>query len=158
MNGVRLQIKELQFVDSETVVSTYKVSKLTPKDVILEELKKILLMAQEKAHADNLELERYDFLLDLDVEDPSNLPAMTLRIQAAKRRGEDVATFNRLNNRAQYACKTWHLEVPSVQAAKLKSLVEIAKAYKCVEDTGVSMRFLAKSRISRQRRAKRRGR
>ena len=28
MNGVRLQIKELQFVDSETVVSIYKVSKL----------------------------------------------------------------------------------------------------------------------------------
>ena len=98
MNGVRLQIKELQFVDSETVVSIYKVSKLTPKDVILEELKKILLMAQEKARKDDLEPELYDFLLDLDVEDTSVLPAMTLRIQAAKLRGEEVATFNRLNN------------------------------------------------------------
>jgi hypothetical protein len=134
MNGVRLQIKELQFVDSETVVSIYKVSKLTPKDVILEELKKILLMAQEKARADNLDLERYDFLLDLDVEDHSTLPAMTLRIQAAKLRGEDVSTFNKLNNRAQFARKTWHLEVPSAHAAKMKSLVEIAKAYKCVEE------------------------
>ena len=133
MNGVRLQIKELQFVDTETVVSIYKVSKLTPKDVILEELKKILLMAQEKARKDDLELELYDFLLDLDVEDTSVLPAMTLRIQAAKLRGEEVATFNRLINRAQYARKTWHLEVPSAHAAKMKSLVEIAKAYKCVD-------------------------
>ena len=133
MNGVRLQIKELQFVDSETVVSIYKVSKLTPKDVILEELKKILLMAQEKARKDDLEPELYDFLLDLDVEDTSVLPAMTLRIQAAKLWGEEVATFNRLNNRAQYVHNTWHLEVPSAHAAKMKSLVEIAKAYKCVE-------------------------
>ena len=134
MNGVRLQIKELQFVDSKTVVSLYKVSKLTPRDVILEELKKILLLAQEKARADNLDHERYDFLLDLDVEDHSSLPAVTLRIQAAKLRGEDVSTFNKLNNRAQFARKTWHLEVPSAHAAKMKSLVEIAKAYKCVEE------------------------
>ena len=133
VNGVRLQIKELQFVDSETVVSIYKVSKLTPKDVILEELKKILLMAQEKARKDDLEPELYDFLLDLDVGDTLVLPAMTLRIQAAKLWGEDVATFNRLNNRAQYARKTWHLEVPSAHAAKMKSLVEIAKAFKCVD-------------------------
>jgi hypothetical protein len=128
VNGVRLQIKELQFVNSETVVSIYKVSKLTPKDVILEELKKILLMAQEKARKDDLEPKLYDFLLNLDVGD-----TLTLRIQAAKLWGEDVATFNRLNNRAQYAHKTWHLEVPSAHAAKMKSLVEIAKAFKCVD-------------------------
>ena len=63
MNGFRLQIKELQFVDSETVNSIYNVSKLTPKEVILEELKRILIMAQEKAREDNLDLERYDFTL-----------------------------------------------------------------------------------------------
>jgi hypothetical protein len=132
-NGVRLQIKELQFVNSETVVSIYKVSKLTPKAVILEELKKILIMAQKKARADELDYKCFDFLLDLDVEDHSTLPAMTLRIQNAKLRGEDVSTFNKLNNWAQFARKTWHLEVPSMYAAKMKSLVEIAKAYKCVE-------------------------
>ena len=116
-NGVRLQIKELQFVDSETVVSIYKVSKLTPKAVILEELKKILIMAQKKARADELDYKCFDFLLDLDVEDHSTLPAMTLRIQNAKLRGEDVSTFNKLNNWAQFARKTWHLEGPSMYAA-----------------------------------------
>ena len=55
-------------------------------------------MAQEKARKDDLEPELYYFLLDLDVEDTTVLPAMTLRIQAAKLRGEEVAPFNRLNN------------------------------------------------------------
>ena len=45
MNRARLQIKELQYVDSKTNVGIYKVSKLTPKEVTLDELKKILLMA-----------------------------------------------------------------------------------------------------------------
>jgi hypothetical protein len=103
MNGVRLQIKELQFVDSETVVGICKVSKLTPKEVLLAELRKILLAAQEKAKEDNLDPEVYDFILDLDVEDFGLLPEMTLKIQTAKLKGKDVSTFNRLSNRAQFA-------------------------------------------------------
>jgi hypothetical protein len=55
MNGVRLQFKQLQFVESETVVTFYKVSKLTPKDILLAELKKILHMAQASAREDKLE-------------------------------------------------------------------------------------------------------
>ena len=133
MNGTRLQIKELQFVESKTVVSFYKVSKLTPREVILVEMKKILLMAQDKARQDGLDHGLYDFTLDLDVESTESLPDMTLRVQTAKLKGEDVSTFNRLSNRTQYARKTWHLEVPSMYATKIKGLVEIAKTYKCVE-------------------------
>jgi hypothetical protein len=106
MNGARLQIKELQFVDSETVVSIYKVSKLTPKEVILAKLKKILLMAQDKAREDNIDIDLYNFTMDLDVKSPKLLPKMTLRVQTTKLKCEDVSTFNRLNNRAQYARKT----------------------------------------------------
>jgi hypothetical protein len=40
MNGVRFQIKNLQFIESETVVNIYKVSKNNPKDVLLAELEK----------------------------------------------------------------------------------------------------------------------
>ena len=107
--------------------------KLTHKEVILKELKKILINAQEKAREDHLDLDLYDFMLNLDVEDPSSLPPMIMRIQATKLRGKDVSTFNRLSICAQYARKTWHLEVPSMYATKMKSPVEIAKAYKCVE-------------------------
>ena len=133
MNGARLQIKELQFIDSETVVSFYKVSKLTPKEVLLTELRKILLAAQERAKDDSLDPDTYDFILDLDLEETDSLPKMTLKIQTAKLKGEDVSTFNRLSNRAQFARKTWHLEVPSKFATKMKGLVELAKTYKCVE-------------------------
>ncbi len=48
MNGMRLQIKDLQFIESETMVSIYKVSKNTPKDMLLVELEKILTMTQER--------------------------------------------------------------------------------------------------------------
>jgi hypothetical protein len=129
LNGVRLQVKELQFVDSETVVTFYKVSKLTPKAVILAELKKILLMTQEKAREENLDEETYDFSMDIDVGLEESLPAMTLRVVQAKLKGEQVATFNKLNNRAQYARKTWHLEVASKYSQKMKALVQMAKEY-----------------------------
>ncbi len=56
----------------------YKVSKLTPKAVILVELKKILLMAQERAKEDNLDKELYDFAMDIKVEIGDSLPAMIL--------------------------------------------------------------------------------
>ncbi len=49
MHGVRIQIKDLQFIESETVVSICKVLKNTPKDVLLAELEKNLIMTQEKA-------------------------------------------------------------------------------------------------------------
>lgn len=134
MNGARLQVKELQFVDSETVVTFYKVSKLTPKEVILAEMKKILLKAQERAREDELDFDSYDFSLDLGIEPTASLPEMTLKIQTAKLKGEEVSTFHKLNNRAQYARKSWHLEVPSIHAPKMKTLVELAKNYKCVEE------------------------
>jgi hypothetical protein len=49
LNGTHLQIKELQSIKSETVVTFFKVSTLTPKGTLLAELKKILLEAQQKA-------------------------------------------------------------------------------------------------------------
>jgi hypothetical protein len=133
MNGVRLQIKELQFVESETVVIFYKVSKLTPKDVLLAELKKILHMAQARAREEDLEEDLYDFLMDMDVAIGETIPDMTLRVVQAKLKGEYILTFNKLNNRAQFARKTWHLKVASKYATKMKGLVQMAKDYGCFE-------------------------
>jgi hypothetical protein len=81
--SVRLQVKELQFVESETVVTFYKVSKLTPKNVLLAELKKILLMAQDRAREDALEEDLYNFLMDIYVAIRETLPEMTLRVVQA---------------------------------------------------------------------------
>jgi hypothetical protein len=133
LNGVRLQVKELQFVESETVVTFYKVSKLTPNDVLIAELKKILLMAQARAREDELEEDLYDFSMDMDMAIKESLPEMTLRVVQAKLRGEYVSTFNKLNNRVQFARKTWHLEVASKYSTKMKGLVQMAKEYGCFE-------------------------
>jgi hypothetical protein len=78
MNITRLQIKDLQFMESETVVSIYKVLKNNPKDVILKELEKILIMTQEKARDDNMDVEDYDFSMDIDVDIGKTLPTMNL--------------------------------------------------------------------------------
>jgi hypothetical protein len=133
MNGAHLQIKELQHVNSKTIVSIYKVSKLTPKEVILTELKKILLMAQDKARENSLDKDLYDFLMDMDVAIGETLPDMTLHVQTSKLRDENVSTFDKLNKCARYAWKTWHLEVASKYATKMKGLVQMAKDYGCVE-------------------------
>ncbi len=103
MNGVRLQIKELQSCDSETVVTFYNALKLTPKDVILAKLTKTLIKAQNMAKEDGLEDDLWDFSMEIDVLIGKTLPDMPLRILTAKLMGEDLSTFNRLNYRAQYA-------------------------------------------------------
>jgi hypothetical protein len=80
------------------VVTFYKVSKLTPKDILLAELKKILHMAQARAREDELEEDLYDFLMDMDVAIRETIPDMTLHVVKAKLKGEYVSTFNKLNN------------------------------------------------------------
>ncbi len=48
INGTRLQVKDLQSISSETVVTFFKTSTATPKKVILAELIKILLETQKR--------------------------------------------------------------------------------------------------------------
>jgi hypothetical protein len=78
INGMRLQIKNLQFMESETIVSIYKVLKNTPKDVILKELERILIMTQEKAKDNSIEVEVHDFSMDIDIDIGKTLPTMNL--------------------------------------------------------------------------------
>jgi hypothetical protein len=115
------------------VVTFYKVLKLTSKAALLAELRKILTMAQEQAREDALEEDLYNFAKDIDVPIGESLPAMMLWVVQAKLKGELASTFNKLSNRAQYARKTWHLEVASKYAAKMKGLVQMAKEYGCFE-------------------------
>ena len=70
--------------------------------------------------------------MDIDVPIEESLPMMMLQVVQAKLKGELVATFNKLSNWAQYAWKTWHLEVASKSADKMKGLVQMAN-YGCFE-------------------------
>ncbi len=44
-----------------------------------------------------------------------------------------MSTFNKLSSRAQYARKSWHLEVATKHATKMKGLVQMAKEYGIIE-------------------------
>ena len=134
-NGTRLQIKDLQYLDSKTVVTNFKVSTQIPKPMVLAEFRKILAGAQQMARDDSMEEEDYDFTMELDVAIGETLPPMNLQIQNAKLKGQEVSTFNKLSSRAQYARKSWQLEVATKHATKMKGLVQMAKEYGIVEQS-----------------------
>jgi hypothetical protein len=71
--------------------------------------------------------------MELDVAIGETLPPMNLRIQNVKLKGQDVSTFNRFSHWLQYARKSWHLEVTTKHAAKMKRLVQMAKDCSIVE-------------------------
>jgi hypothetical protein len=132
--GNRLQIKDLQTIESETVVTFFRVSTLTPKAVILAELRMILLQAQKRASADDLDSSDYDFTLDEDIEPGESLPPMNLRVQVALLKGTQVNSFTKLSHQAQQARRSWHLEVDKQHSRKMKTLIQVAKDYGCVEE------------------------
>jgi hypothetical protein len=80
LNGTCLQIKELQSDKSKTVVTFFKVSTLTPKAILLAELKKILLKVQQKASEYSLDTSVFHFTLDEGVEMGELLPPMNLHV------------------------------------------------------------------------------
>ncbi len=149
INGTRLQVKDLQFVDRETAVSIFKVSTTTNKEVILKEFRRILHNAQAKANLQYMDNEKFDFSMDIDVPIGETLPEINLKIQNAKLKGQDVSTFNKLSNRAQFARKNWHAKVTSKYAAGMKELVQYAKETRCVAQLWAEHAHLSK--IANQR-------
>jgi hypothetical protein len=89
-------------------------------------------MRKQKAQIEFMDQEKFDFSMDADVEIGESLPEFNLKIQNAKLKGQDVWTFNRLSNRAQFMRKSWHVEVASKYANSMKELVQYAKESNCV--------------------------
>ncbi len=134
LNRIRLHIKDLQSIESKTVVTFFKVSTMTPKEVIMAELWKILLEAQRRASDNLLDTTIYDFTLGDGIQEGKSLPPMNLCVQIAMLKGLQVSAFNKLSHHAQQARKSWHLEVNSKYATKMKGLVQCAKEYGCIEE------------------------
>ncbi len=126
-----MNLKELQDICTETVVSIFSISMATPKDAIIGELKMILTKAQALAHDEDIT--KSDFSMDPDIPYEEMLPAINLGVQNAKLRGQDLSLFNKLSNRTWYACKSWHIEVASKFAHRMKDLVQYTKDLGLVE-------------------------
>jgi hypothetical protein len=127
LNRTYLQVKDLQFVDSKTVVSIFKVSTATNKEGIHAELKRILLNAQAKAQIKFMDQDKFNFSMDADVEIGKSLPEFNLKKQNTKLKRQNVSTFNKLSNQAQFMRKSWHVEVASKYANGMKELIQYAK-------------------------------
>jgi hypothetical protein len=127
-----MNIKELQDICTETVVSLFCVSSATPKECILGELKMILTKAQSLVQEE--EPTKFDFSIYPEVRENKTLPAINPQIQNGKLRGQDVSLFNKLSNRAQYARKSWHIKVAKIIAQNMKELVQYAKDLGIVEN------------------------
>jgi hypothetical protein len=69
------------------VVTFFKVSMMTPKEVILVELTKILVEAQRKASDDLLNTSIYNFFIDEGIKIGQTLPPMNLHFQVAMLKG-----------------------------------------------------------------------
>ena len=78
---------------------------------------------QAKASVKYMDQEKFNFSMDMNIPIGKSLPAFNLKIQNAKLKGQDVSTFSKLSNRAQFAHKSWHVEVASKYANGMKELV-----------------------------------
>ncbi len=132
--GNRLKIKDLQTIESKTVVTFFCVSTMTPKAVLLAELRTILLQAQQRASEEALDTSTFNFTLDKGIEVGKSLPPMNLRMQVALLKGVPVNAFSKLSYQAQEVRRSWHLEVDSQYATKMKALVQCAKEYGCIKE------------------------
>jgi hypothetical protein len=134
--GTRMNIKELQDICTDRVVSMFWVSTATLKKCILGELKMILTKAQSLAQEEDPT--KFDFSIYPEVGENKMLPATNIQIQNARLQGQDVSLFNKLSNRAQYAHKSWHIEVANKIAQDMKELIQYAK------DLGIMEKFWGK--------------
>ncbi len=59
---------------------------------------------------------------------------MNLCVQVALLKGLPINAFSKLSHQAQQARRSWHLEVDSQYATKMKALIQCTKDYGCVEE------------------------
>jgi hypothetical protein len=78
LSKIRLQIKDLQFIESKTVVTFFIVPTATPNEVVLAKLSKIPIAAQGMAEVNIMVLKICDFSKDIDAPIGNQLPAMKL--------------------------------------------------------------------------------
>jgi hypothetical protein len=124
MGGVRLQIKELQTFESETILSLFNIFTATNKKILLAELHEILTVAQNQVQ----EHDTTKFCWDLEDTAPNrSLPPLELCLQNPKLPGQDTSHFNKLSWRVQANWKVYHMECDSQFANDIQRLMHYAK-------------------------------
>jgi len=129
LGGTRLQVKELQSFDSETIPALFNILTVNSKDTLKSELHQILAETQDRVQA----VDCMEFLWPsgaLVGDDP--IPPFELRLQVPKLPGQDVSHFNKLPWMAQQNRKVFHLECDRQVCTDMKRLIQFAKEFKLV--------------------------
>ncbi len=130
LGGTRLQVKELQSFDSETIAALFNILTVNDKNTLKSELHQILVKAQEWVQA----VDSMEFLWPLELllgDDP--IPPFELCLQVPKLPGQDVLHFNKLPWMAQQNRKVYHIECDRQVRSDMKRLIQYAKEFKLVQ-------------------------
>ena len=117
LGGTRLQVKELQSFDSETIAALFNILRVNDKNTLKSELHQILVEAQDWVQAVDI----MDFLWPLGSllgKDP--IPPFELCLQVPQLLGQDVSHFNKLPWMAQQNRKVYHIECDRQACSDMK--------------------------------------
>ncbi len=131
LGGTRLQVKELQTFESDTIAALFNILTVNSKDTLKSELHKILVDTQERVQS----VDSMDFMWPFDMllgDDP--IPPFELRLQVPKLPGQDVSHFNKLPWLAQQNHKVYHVECDKRARSDLRRLIQYAKEFKMVRN------------------------
>jgi hypothetical protein len=124
IDGVCLQIKELQTFESEAILLLFNIYTDTNKKILLMEPHEILTASQNQIQ----EHDPTEFWWDLEDTAPnSSLPPLKLRLQNPKLPGQDTSHFNNLSWWVQANQKVYHVECDSHFAKDIQCLMHYAK-------------------------------
>ncbi len=124
IGGVRLEIKELQTFESETILSLFNIFTSTNKKILLAELQEILTEAQSQVQ----EQDATEFWWSSEDTGPkSTLPAFELRLINQKLPGQDTSHFNKLSWWVQVNRKVYHVECDRRFSKDIQRLMHYAK-------------------------------
>ncbi len=128
--GIKLEVKGLQSLESETILMLFNVYTLTPQKILLDELKMILTEAQTMAQL----IDRDEFRWDRDnLPEHSSIPDIDFRSLIPRLPGQDVSHLGKLSWQVQNNKKVLHVECDKHFSSDMKRLTQFTKEYGLVK-------------------------
>jgi hypothetical protein len=128
--GIKLEVKGLQSLESETILMLFNVYTLTPKKILLDELKMILSKAQ--AMAQLVDRDKFSWDRD-DLPEHSTIPDINFRSLIPRLPGQDVSHLGKLSWQVQNNRKVLHVKCDKRFSAEMRQLTQFAKEYSLVK-------------------------
>jgi hypothetical protein len=121
---VQINVKSISMLRHNGTIDLLYLFNESQVVTILEDFQKILINKQLLCIDD----------MDTSVEATMGvLPSMAFRKLVPKVPGQDTLSFKHISHKAQFACRSWHLEIETSTGPMIKELVMKAKEFSCIE-------------------------